>query len=98
MVARFRWAKSLVANVAKSPAGFVVVRVGISVTGPGTAAVPLASVRQPRHEIGRAAATLVLAESQAPDEHEHRHVVFTPELVVRESSRRPRQPRRVRWP
>ncbi|MEV6829546.1 substrate-binding domain-containing protein [Amycolatopsis sp. NPDC051102] len=58
------------------------------------AAVPLTSVRQPRHELGRAAAALVIAESQAAAEHEHRHVVFTPELVVRESSRRPR-PRRT---
>jgi LacI family transcriptional regulator len=60
------------------------------------AAVPLTSVRQPRHEIGRRAAALVIAETQAPEEHEHRHVVFTPELVVRESSRRPRTVSRTR--
>ncbi|RZQ59473.1 LacI family DNA-binding transcriptional regulator [Amycolatopsis suaedae] len=54
------------------------------------AAVPLTSVRQPRHELGRTAAALVMAESQDPDGHEHQHVLFTPELVVRESSRRPR--------
>jgi len=57
------------------------------------AAVPLTSVRQPRHEIGRTAASLVIAETQSPEEHVHRHVVFTPELVVRESSRRPRRVR-----
>ncbi len=55
------------------------------------AAVPLTSVRQPRHEIGRTAAKLLIAESQSPGDHVHRHVVFTPELVVRESSRRPRR-------
>jgi LacI family transcriptional regulator len=49
------------------------------------AAVPLSSVRQPRHELGRAAAALVLDEAQNP-EHEHRQVLFTPELVAREST------------
>ncbi len=52
------------------------------------AAVPLTSVRQPRELIGRTAADLVLAETLTPDEHEHRQVLFTPELVVRESSTR----------
>ncbi len=50
------------------------------------AAVPLSSVRQPRQLIGRTAAELVIAETQDPEEHEHQHVVFTPELVVRTSS------------
>lgn len=54
------------------------------------AAVPLTSVRQPRQQIGRTAAELVINETQEPDEHEHQHIVFTPELVVRESSRRTR--------
>ncbi|WP_016701103.1 LacI family DNA-binding transcriptional regulator [Actinoalloteichus spitiensis] len=57
------------------------------------AAVPLTSVRQPRHLIGRTAAQLVLAEADTSRAHEHRHVVFTPELVVRESSRGPRRSR-----
>jgi LacI family transcriptional regulator len=48
------------------------------------AAVPLTSVRQPREQLGRTAATLLLAENE-PD-HEHRHVKFQPELVVRASS------------
>ena len=55
------------------------------------AAVPLTSVRQPRHEIGRTAAALLIAESRSPADHVHQHVVFTPELVVRASSRRPRR-------
>ncbi|HEY1572537.1 MAG TPA: substrate-binding domain-containing protein [Pseudonocardiaceae bacterium] len=50
------------------------------------AAVPLSSVRQPRQQIGRTAAELVIGETQEPDGHEHRHIVFTPELVVCESS------------
>ncbi|MXG88345.1 LacI family DNA-binding transcriptional regulator [Nocardioides flavescens] len=49
------------------------------------AAVPLSSVRQPRHELGRAAADLLLDEAGNPD-HEHRQVQFTPELVARRST------------
>jgi LacI family transcriptional regulator len=52
------------------------------------AAVPLTSVRQPRQMIGRTAAELVIAETTRPADHQHRHVVFNPELVVRESTRR----------
>jgi DNA-binding LacI/PurR family transcriptional regulator len=49
--------------------------------------VPLSSVRQPCHELGRGAAELLLHEADHPDRHRHRGVVLTPELVVRESSR-----------
>ena len=49
------------------------------------AAVPLTSVRQPRQELGRTAAELVLDEATNPD-HQHQHLVFTPELVVRAST------------
>ena len=49
------------------------------------AAVPLTSVRQPRQELGRTAAELVLDEGSNP-EHEHRQVVFTPTLVARAST------------
>ena len=58
------------------------------------AAVPLTSVRQPRQLIGRTAAELVIAETMTPAEHRHKHVLFAPELVVRESSRRVQRPRR----
>ncbi len=51
------------------------------------AAVPLSSVRQPRQQLGRTAAELLLAETTETD-HEHRQVVFEPELIVRESSAR----------
>lgn len=50
------------------------------------AAVPLSSVRQPREQLGRAATRLLLEEVNEPDTHQHRHVLFRPELVVRHSS------------
>ncbi|BCJ69335.1 LacI family DNA-binding transcriptional regulator [Polymorphospora rubra] len=52
----------------------------------GAAAVPLSSVRQPREQLGRTAALLLLEEAEADLVHRHRHVVFQPELVVRRSS------------
>jgi len=48
-------------------------------------AVPLTSVRQPRIDLGRRAATLLLDEAFNPH-HEHRRDEFEPELIVRESS------------
>lgn len=51
------------------------------------AAVPLTSVRQPRRDLGRTAAGLLLDEATNP-EHEHQQVLFTPELVARSSTRR----------
>ncbi|WP_405718816.1 LacI family transcriptional regulator [Streptomyces sp. NBC_01537] len=52
------------------------------------AAVPLTSVRQPAHRIGRTAAELLIAETDegAPAAHAHQRIVFQPELVVRASS------------
>ncbi|MCP3804123.1 LacI family transcriptional regulator [Allokutzneria sp. A3M-2-11 16] len=51
------------------------------------AAVPLTSVSQPRHLLGRTAAELLLAEAAGDDaEHRHKQVVFSPELVVRAST------------
>ncbi|WP_435742362.1 LacI family DNA-binding transcriptional regulator [Nocardioides sp. SYSU DS0663] len=49
------------------------------------AAVPLTSVRQPRHLLGRTAARLVLDEATNPD-HVHEQVSFDPELVARAST------------
>ena len=49
------------------------------------AAVPLTSVRQPRQELGRAAAQLVLDEATNPD-HVHQQPLFVPELVARAST------------
>lgn len=52
------------------------------------AAVPLSSVRQPREQLGRMGAELLLDEITDAVSHQHRRVVFEPELVVRESSGR----------
>jgi LacI family transcriptional regulator len=49
------------------------------------AAVPLTSVRQPRQELGRRAAELVLEEAEDAG-HVHQQLVFTPELVARRST------------
>jgi LacI family transcriptional regulator len=58
------------------------------------AAVPLTSVAQPRYLLGRAAAELLLDEAQRPEAHEHRQLLFAPELVARASTRlRPRDGR-----
>ncbi|HLR93494.1 MAG TPA: LacI family DNA-binding transcriptional regulator [Jiangellaceae bacterium] len=50
------------------------------------AAIPLSSIRQPRDELGRHAAALLLDEINAPDTHRHERVTFTPELIAREST------------
>jgi LacI family transcriptional regulator len=50
------------------------------------AAVPLTSVRQPRQQLGRTAARLLLEESADGESHQHRQVIFEPELVVRQST------------
>jgi LacI family transcriptional regulator len=53
----------------------------------GAAAVPLTSVRQPRLQLGRTAADLLLDEVANPD-HLHQQITFTPELVARASTGR----------
>ena len=53
------------------------------------AAIPLSSVRQPREDLGRRAATLLLEEVRPKPKkprHKHQHVVFEPELVARTST------------
>jgi LacI family transcriptional regulator len=50
------------------------------------AAVPLTSVRQPREDLGRAAADLLIEEMTAGQSHQHRQVVFEPDLLVRDST------------
>jgi LacI family transcriptional regulator len=52
------------------------------------AAMPLSSVRQPRQELGRTAAQLLLEESAGATTHKHRQVIFRPELEIRLSSAR----------
>jgi LacI family transcriptional regulator len=49
-------------------------------------AIPLTSIRQPSAQLGRAAMALLVDEATAPDAHQHRQVVFEPELIIREST------------
>jgi LacI family transcriptional regulator len=51
------------------------------------AAVPLTSVRQPRHLLGKTAADLLLEETRDPLGHVHRQIEFELDLVVRASTR-----------
>jgi LacI family transcriptional regulator len=48
---------------------------------------PLTSIRQPKYELGRTAAELLLDEANNPISHQHKHIMYQPELIVRESSR-----------
>jgi len=51
------------------------------------ATVPLTSVRQPAFRLGQTAADLLIEETgEAGAAHQHRRVVYQPELVVRSSS------------
>jgi LacI family transcriptional regulator len=50
------------------------------------ATVPLSSVRQPRELIGRAATELLFDEMREGRSHQHRRVIFKPELAIRASS------------
>jgi LacI family transcriptional regulator len=43
-------------------------------------------VRQPRAQLGRSAAELLIDEVEHADTHRHRQLVFEPDLVVREST------------
>jgi LacI family transcriptional regulator, galactose operon repressor len=54
------------------------------------AARPLSSVRQPRDQLGRAAAELLIDEASQDGPHSHRQLVFEPELIVRDSSNQTR--------
>ena len=51
------------------------------------AAVPLTSVRQPRQQLGRTAARMLLDEAAASDAHQHQQVIFEPELIIRQSTK-----------
>ncbi len=50
-------------------------------------ATPLTSIRQPKYELGHAAAELLFDETVSLTTHQHKHIVYQPELVVRASSR-----------
>lgn len=50
-----------------------------------SAVVPLSSIRQPTEALGRTAIELLVEEAEA-ESPQHRAVIFTPELVVRQST------------
>ncbi|MFI6789650.1 LacI family DNA-binding transcriptional regulator [Nonomuraea sp. NPDC050383] len=50
------------------------------------AAVPLSSIRQPREQLGHTGALMLLEEANQPDFHEHRQVIFQPDLIERAST------------
>ncbi|MTD17467.1 substrate-binding domain-containing protein [Nakamurella sp. YIM 132087] len=51
-----------------------------------TGLLPLSTVRQPRAEMGRQAAGLLLEEIGGDPRHRHRQLLFTPEVIVRAST------------
>ncbi len=53
------------------------------------AAVPLTSIRQPKYELGFAAAQLILQECESSEPHAHRQIRFEPQLVIRSSTSAP---------
>jgi len=46
----------------------------------------LTSVRQPKYQLGRAAAELLLNEINQAAEHQHTQIMYQPELIVRAST------------
>lgn len=46
----------------------------------------LTSIRQPKYQLGRAAANLLLQEISEAQEHQHTQIVYQPELIVRSST------------
>jgi LacI family transcriptional regulator len=54
----------------------------------GMAFVPLTSIKQPAYELGHRAAELLLEEASG-EPHNHEQVLFTPEIVIRESTAGP---------
>jgi LacI family transcriptional regulator len=47
----------------------------------------LTSIRQPKYQLGRAAAELLLHEINKSALHQHKQVMYQPELIVRASTR-----------
>lgn len=48
--------------------------------------VPLTTIRQPKYDLGYAAAALLLDEINGNAKHHHQQVVFRPELIARQST------------
>lgn len=49
----------------------------------------LTSIRQPKYQLGRAAAELLLHEINATEKHQHTQIMYQPELIVRASTQTP---------
>jgi LacI family transcriptional regulator len=58
--------------------------------------LPLTTVSQPKIELGRTAAQLLLEEARQDTSHAHQEVVFQPELIVRDTTTRPRKRHQLR--
>jgi LacI family transcriptional regulator len=52
----------------------------------GAATVPLTTVRQPRERLGRTAVRMLMDEISEQSEHQHEHVLYAPDLIIREST------------
>jgi len=52
----------------------------------GTLSPALTSIRQPKYQLGRTATELLLDETSGTEEHQHKQIVYQPELIVRASS------------
>jgi LacI family transcriptional regulator len=50
------------------------------------AAIPLTTVRQPAHELGMTAAQILIEDMRHPGHLPPQHVLFEPELIVRQSA------------
>ena len=48
--------------------------------------IPLSTISQPGHDLGAAAARLLIEEIKHPDRHVHRSVILEPSLLAKESS------------
>ena len=49
----------------------------------------LTSIRQPKYQLGRAAAELLLHEISETEKHQHKQIMYQPELIVRASTQTP---------
>lgn len=59
-----------------------------------SAQIPLTSIRQPKYQLGHAATELLIGECEDPAAHAHQRVMFQPQLIVRESTKAIRKPRK----
>ncbi len=59
-----------------------------------SAQIPLTSIRQPKYQLGHAATELLIGECEDPSSHAHQRVMFQPQLIVRESTKAVRKPRK----